>query len=144
MAEYPIDTIEDRVLGILGDLSDKIMGIDSVYLVDLDNIEVVSSYPTDESQRLAFISEISGNNVHQFETQAKDSGREIFLTEMEILTEDYRIFITRVARDYLLCIVGDIRRFRSGFAKRLCEGPVKDELISTLSRAGIPLSPIQR
>lgn len=137
MADY---TIETRVSDILKDLYDKITGIESVYLIDLSNIELVAAYPSGEGRSKEFISEISGNNIHQFETQAADAGEQMILTEMEVLTERYRIYTNRVTKDYLLCIVGDIVKFRSGFAKRLCDGPVREELITTLTRYGIPVS----
>lgn len=141
MAKSPSVTtsVNERMKDILQGLKDNLGGVESIFLIDLETAKLLSSYPQEESKDTEFIGTILGHNVHQFEAQAGRTAQSLFVTEMEIQTDDGKqIFVSRVERNILLCLVGS-RELKTGFAKRLCEGPVREDILSTLERMGFQI-----
>ena len=122
-------------------LVNVVAGLEHVFLVDLDTSEVVVSYPEAESQKDAFIAEICGTTTIQIEQKAKSTGKHgsaLSLTSMELRTLDnQRIATYRITPTWLICLLGKEETFRPAFAKRLCEGPIKDEIESLLVQYNI-------
>lgn len=124
-------------------LIDVIAGLESIFLVDLETGEVVVAYPERESQDSKFIAEICGVITIQIEQRAKKVRSALALTSMEIRTEgvdgedNRRIATYRITNTWLICLLGKEETFRPAFAKRLCEGPIKDEIENLLIQYNI-------
>jgi hypothetical protein len=57
---------------------------------------------------------------------------------MELRTESgQRIATYRISGSLLICLVGKEDSFKPAFAKRLCEGPIKDEINQLLIKYNI-------
>ncbi len=126
-------------------LMNVVAGLESAFLVDLDTGEIVVSYPEKESENDGFIAEICGTTTIQFEQQAKSTknqGSELSLTSMEIRTTvqeqaSKRISTYRITPTWVIVLLGREDTFRPAFAKRLCEGPIKDDIESLLVQYNI-------
>lgn len=132
-------SIENAIRKLFAEqLLDVVAGLESVFLVDLKTAGVVVAYPEKESQPDAFIGEICGTTAIQIEHLAKSNRASLSLSSMEILTKDNRRIATyRVTPTWLVCMLGKEESFRPAFAKRLCEGPIKDEIESLLAQHNI-------
>jgi hypothetical protein len=131
-------SIKDRIGSILAELHGKLDGADSIFLVDLNIPEALVAYPQEESQKHDFVSVILGTITNQFEDKAQDLKGKLSLEYLEVQTEEgLKIYSYRILPEFLLCIVGDARLFKTGFAKRLCENAVKKDIVTALERAGI-------
>lgn len=125
-------------------LHEVVAGLEYTYLVDLKSGYVPIAYPENESKVGTYIAEICGTTTSQFEHRAKmvnknDDG--LLLTSMEILTthdkDNMRIATYRINDSFALCLIGKEESFRPAFAKRLCEGPIKDAIEELLEQLGI-------
>ncbi len=137
-----MSTIEISISNLFANqLINVVAGLEHVFLVDLDTTEVVVAYPESESQHDAFIAEICGTTTIQIEQKTKSTGKHgstLSLTSMELRTEDNRRIATyRITPTWLLCLLGKEETFRPAFAKRLCEGPIKDEIENLLAQHNI-------
>lgn len=135
------NSIEARLAGILRSLSDATDGLEWVYLVGLDNNEIVASFPRDEAEAYEFIASLSGDSANHFESQGEKLGHgEVQLIDMEVITDRWRIYTHRIAKEYLLCLVGEKTRFKSGITKRLVENRFKESIVTELQREGVPVT----
>ena len=132
----PSANVNDRMKQILKEMYANLGGVDAIFLMDLDTAKSLSNFPEDESENLEFIGNILSNNIYQLETQAAKIAQSIFVSEMEMQTDDGKqIFVSRVEKKIFICIVAT-RELKTGFAKRLCEGPIREEILVTLQRMG--------
>lgn len=133
-------SVNDRIRDILIGLMDTLAGLESVFLVDLETAGVLSSFPQEESKNTEFIGIILGTNIIKFESHSREiAQRSMFVKEMEMQIDDgTQIYVNRIERSILLCLVGN-KEFKSGFAKRLCEGPVREDILSVLEKMGLQI-----
>lgn len=139
MAKATSVPVNDRLRNILQSLKDKIGGVESIFLVDLTDAEILVSFPKNESTNKEFIGTISANNVHRFEAHSKTLEKGLYVTEMELRTDEgQQVYVSRVRDDLLLCVVGNTD-FKVGFAKMLCEsdGGANDDIIATFDEMGL-------
>lgn len=134
-------TVDDRIQAILASMKDKLGGVVAIFLLDLQTSKVSSQYPKNESSSLEFIGQICCNSIGKLENEADDLKQQFYITEMELVTQDqHQVYAARISQRDLLCIIGDNRNFRTGFAKRLVEENVKIDIVTTLERMGVMTS----
>lgn len=134
-------TIESDVSKLFSTDLKVVEGVDHIFLVDLTTGEAVVSYPEAESESSAFIAEIAGattSNIEQKSKVMRKEASQLSLTSMELRTEDKRRIATyRITDTFLICLVGQENTFKPAFAKRLCEGPIKDQINELLIKHNI-------
>ncbi|MCI5148681.1 MAG: hypothetical protein D3916_04705 [Candidatus Electrothrix sp. MAN1_4] len=125
-------------------LHEAVAGLEYTYLVDLNSGDVAVAYPVEESKAGTYIAEICGTTTSQFEQRARSLNKNndsLLLTSMEILTthdkNNMRIATYRINDSFALCLIGKEETFRPAFAKRLCDGPIKDEIEEILEQFNI-------
>ncbi|MGA9381266.1 MAG: hypothetical protein WBV73_21120, partial [Phormidium sp.] len=93
--------IEARMKPILEDLKGNLTAVFAIFLVDIKNEEVTASYPEMESKSLDFVGLLCSNSITGFEEKAKRMNEDFYLTEMELLTKDKKVYTTRLSSDFL-------------------------------------------
>lgn len=136
-----MSTIESDVSKLFSTDLTVVEGLEYMFLVDLGTGEVTVSYPESESTPYAFIAEITGGTTSNIEQKSKAMRKEdsaLSLTSMELRTKDGRRIATyRVTDTFLICLVGQESTFKPAFAKRLCEGPIKQRIKELLVKYNI-------
>ena len=128
--------INQKMSETLRNAKDKLGGSLSLFLIDSEDGNILSQFPQEESKDLEYIGLVCGANFQGFEIKAKQMKKELYIQEMEIKTEsDIQVFLYRVTSSFILCIVAE-KGFSSGYARRLCEGSLKDEISQNLERMG--------
>lgn len=124
---FPID---QSISSILRSFKDKFNGIKIVFLLSIDaEYSVISSYPKDESKNDEFIGDVCMSQVRNLLQE------NIILTEMELVTNDNKIYVIRVSDDLFLCLITDIDKFKIGLAKRFMEG-TKNDILTAMKNYG--------
>ncbi|MGL4497424.1 MAG: hypothetical protein ACRCU2_00040 [Planktothrix sp.] len=122
-------SIDNTLNSILRTVKDTFNGIIAVFLLDVNaEYSVISSYPQEESKSLEFIGDVCMSQVRNLRQQ------NIFLTEMELVTNDQKIYIIRVSETLFLCLITDLDNFRIGLAKRFMDS-TKKSVITTLKNS---------
>jgi hypothetical protein len=136
-----MNTIESSIRDLFArQLMDVVDGLESIFLVDLDSAEIVVAYPEAESLGKAFLAEICGTTVSQIEQKARSVRSQLSIASMEIRTEANMLIVAyKIMPTWLICLLGKEENFRAGFVKRLCEGPIKDEIARLFSQHNINL-----
>jgi hypothetical protein len=136
-----MSTIEVDISKLFSTDLKVVEGLEHIFLVDLSTGEVIVSFPEAESQSSAFIAEIAGTataNIEQKSEAMRKQASKLSLTSMELRTEDKRRIATyRITDTLLICLVGQEDTFKPAFAKRLCEGPIKDQINELLIKYNI-------
>lgn len=123
-------SVNDSLNSILRSFKEKFTGINTIFLLDIDaEYSVVASYPKDESKTLEFIGDVCMSQVRNLRKQ------KILLTEMELITNDQKIYVIRVSEALFLCLITDTDNFRIGLAKRFIEG-TKNDIIVVMKNYG--------
>ncbi|QIZ69615.1 hypothetical protein [Oxynema aestuarii] len=124
---FPID---ENLSSILRSFKDKFNGIKIVFLLSIDaEYSVISSYPKDESKNDEFIGDVCMSQVRNLLQE------NIILTEMELVTNDNKIYVIRVSDNFFLCLITDIDNFKIGLAKRFMEG-TKNDILTAMKNYG--------
>jgi hypothetical protein len=138
-----MSTIESDISALFANnLFNMVEGISHIFLVELDTGDVTVSFPESQDSKLnEFIAEIAGTTTSSIEEKSKAIRKQsstLSLTSMELRTEDGRRIATyRITNSLLICLVGKEDTFKPAFAKRLCEGPVKDQVNELLIKYNI-------
>ncbi|MGL4497779.1 MAG: hypothetical protein ACRCU2_01850 [Planktothrix sp.] len=131
----------EKIKGILKDLKDRAGGIDAIFMVDLSDASVQASYPKEESKSLEFIGSSTGNSITSFESGIKRMGEIFTVQEMELLSEDKKVFNIRISTsikaNYALCIIGPVDELKVGFVRTMFERTYKNEILTAMQEFGM-------
>lgn len=130
-------SIIDILKEILGNFT-KSSGAQAIFMIDLSDASVQISYPEKESKSLEFIAAITATTIVSYESGIKAMGDEkSILEQMEVSTQDKKVFTLKISDQFALCIVGSIDELKVGFVRTMFEKTYKSKIESAMKEAGM-------
>jgi predicted regulator of Ras-like GTPase activity (Roadblock/LC7/MglB family) len=123
---------KENLTQILQKFHEKIRGTTAVFLLDKGK-NIIAFFPEESKEKLGFTPIICLGAIDDLNIKADDVEKTLSTTEMELFTENEKIYLKRIGKRFWLCVIGDLKDFISNFnyAKML----INDNIIKYIKKA---------
>lgn len=127
--------IQDQITEIVKQFT-IIAGADAMFILNLSDASVQVVYPEKDSESTEFMATTTAISIVRFESGIKSMSGTFSIEQMELSSQDEKVFTLRISDDYILCIIGSAD-LKVGFVRSMFDRTFKDKIVSVMKEAGI-------